>query len=340
MNIFKIKDLYESLGKEKFTQEIDRRIKDPDIKLFENASDRDWHDLYEAVDSKTFTYLIGSRIALTVRDGYTMAVNPLEPIFTIKPSNMAKERVVGLIGPKGLEEVKEGMRYEAKGISELKLDFENTKYGELVEITEEVVRFDRYNAVIDAAREVGENAKYKLAELYAAALLDVDSEGYDGSGIYTNGHGNLGTTALAAAALETAIKTMREFTDDNGKKVQIIPKWLVTCEDLRIPALKLIKSILEPGTVDNDYNILKDEGLEIISVPFWTATDTTWILVGTKGGAGRGFVYQEVFPIETYSQKGQGTDAGFEKDVISRFKVRLMGAATCRDWRYSYKGKV
>ena len=339
MNIFKMKNLYESLGKEKFTKEIDRRIKDPDIKLFEDASDRDWHDLHEAVDSKTFTYLIGSRIALTVRDGYTMAQNPLEPIFRTMPSSMATERVVGLTGPKGLEEVKEGMRYEAKGIGELKLDFDNTKYGELVEITEETIRFDRYNAVIDAAQTVGENAKYKLAELYSDALLDSGDTGYDTAGVYTSAHGNLGTTALSSAALEAAIVAMRGFTDEDGKKVQVIPKWLVTCETLRIPAIKLIKSVKEAGTVDNDYNVLKDEGLEVLSVPFWSGT-TTWLLIGSKGNASRGWVYQEVFPIETYSQKGQGSEAGFYKDVTASFKVRLMGAATCHDWRYGYKGKA
>ncbi len=340
MNIFKIKDLYESLGKEKFTKEIDRRIKDPDICLLKDASDRDWHGIREAVDSGTFVHLIGSRVALKVREGYELVKNPLEMIFPVEPSSLKKETVIGMTGPAGLEEVKEGMNYEAKGIGELKLEYDNTKYGELVEITWETIKFDRYNAVIKVAGRVGEDAKLKEAELAAAALLDSGDTGYDGSGIYVSGHSNLGTTALATAALETVITAMREQTDDDDKPIMVTPKWLCVCEDLRIPALKLIKSILEPGTIENDVNILREEGLEVVSVPFWTSTNTTWIVVGTKMGANRGFVKNEVLPIEIYTRRGQNTDEGFRRDIEASWKVRLMCNYHCEDYKYAYKGKA
>lgn len=338
MKIFKIRELYESLGAKEFCKVAVPMVERKEI--MEDASNKEWAMLYEAVDSTTFVNLIGSRIALTVRDGYNFVQNPLEGVLKRIPSSLKTETVVGMKGPAGLDIVKEGMDYPAKGISELKLDFDNEKYGELVEITWETIKFDRYNAVIKAAQEVGENAKLKLAELYADALYDAGNTGYDGSGVYTTAHGNAASNVLNTANLETAITTMREFTDDESRPIVVIPKWLVVCEDLRIPALKLIKSIQEPGTIENDYNVLKDEGLKVISCPFWTATDTVWVLVGTKAGAQRGWQYQEVLPIEIYTRRGQSTEEGFRRDIEAMWKVRLMGAARCDDFHYAYRGGV
>ena len=338
MNIFEVKRLYDKWGKDRFIRETKPLVEKGEI--LENFTDRDWGQLHEAVDSGTFIYLIGSRVVLKVREGYEFAKNPLEPIFKVQPSSVKKDTAIGLKGPKGLDEVKEGMNYPAKGIGELKLEYDNAKYGELVEVTWETIKFDRYNAVIKVAGEVGENAKLKEASLAADALYDSGDTGYDGSGIYVSGHGNYSSNTLSATNLETAISTIRQFTDDSSRQIVPIVKYLCVPEELRFAALKIVKSTLEAGIAEHNYNVLKDEGLQVISIPWWT-DDDGWVLVAVgPGGTSRGYVKNEVLPLEIYTKKGQMSSEGaWFRDIECSWKCRLYCNYHCEDYRYGYRGK-
>jgi hypothetical protein len=66
---------------------------------------------------------------------------------------------------------------------------------------------------------------------------------------------------LSEAALEQACIDISGFVDDRGLKISIMPDTLHIPKELRFEAARILKSILQSGTANNDVNALRSLGL-------------------------------------------------------------------------------
>ena len=94
--------------------------------------------------------------------------------------------------------------------------------------------------------------------------------GGDGVALVANNHpivngtfSNLLTTpaALSQTSLEQLLIQIRNATDNNGKRIRLTPRKIVTGPSNVFQAEVLLKSVLRAGTADNDINPVKSMGL-------------------------------------------------------------------------------
>ena len=116
--------------------------------------------------------------------------------------------------------------------------------------------------------------------------------GGDGVALVANNHpivngtfSNVLTTpaALSQTSLEQLLIQIRNAVDNNGKRIRLTPKKIVTGPSNVFQAEVLLKSVLRTGTADNDINPVKSMGLlsdgqanlsRITSPPaWWVQTD-------------------------------------------------------------------
>lgn len=67
--------------------------------------------------------------------------------------------------------------------------------------------------------------------------------------------------ALSQTSLEQMLIQIRNATDNNGKRIRLIPKKIVTGPSNVFQAEVLLKSVLRAGTANNDINPIKSMGL-------------------------------------------------------------------------------
>lgn len=164
------------------------------------------------------------------------------------------------------------------------------------------------------SREAIEDGKIDLVGEMTALLADsaMESMEVDAMNVINNGFGSentadgvdifstahtlpsggtfrntLSTAAdLSETSLRQAIQDFRtQFIGDSGIKKLYEPKILLVPEELRFTALELVKSELKVDTADNNINVLKSEGLVVMSSPHLTDVDG-WFLLADKDKTG------------------------------------------------------
>ena len=65
---------------------------------------------------------------------------------------------------------------------------------------------------------------------------------------------------LSETSLEQAVIDIGEFTNDRGMLIKVLPKALVIPVELKFDAARILKSVQQPGTANNDINALKSLG--------------------------------------------------------------------------------
>lgn len=120
--------------------------------------------------------------------------------------------------------------------------------------------------------------------------------GGDGVALVANNHpivggtfSNLLTTpaALSQTSLEQMLIQIRKAVDNNGKKIRLQPKAIVTSPENIFQAEVLLKSVLRAGTGNNDINPIKSMGMLSggqINLSRLTSSTAWWILTDSKNG--------------------------------------------------------
>jgi hypothetical protein len=62
---------------------------------------------------------------------------------------------------------------------------------------------------------------------------------------------------LSEASLEDAIITLMGFTNDRGLLINVMPRSLIIARNEWFNANRILKSVYQPGTANNDINVLK-----------------------------------------------------------------------------------
>lgn len=131
---------------------------------------------------------------------------------------------------------------------------------------------------------------------------------------------------LSVSSLKAAITNFENTLDHRGLKMRLIPRVLVVPTALRFTAEEILKSDKEPYVNENQTNVLKGEGLRILTVPYLTDSDA-WFLIAEKADHDLIFLWRRKFTVKRDSEFNSW-DAKF--GGIMRFSTVVV------DWRGTY----
>ena len=157
--------------------------------------------------------------------------------------------------------------------------------------------------------------------------------------LFDASYGNLGTTALSAAAWDAVIQAMYKMTEaTSGERMGIRPAYVVVPIELEKTALTIMLSEGEPGTGDNDANVRMGSSRVVVCPEMTDAND--WLAVADP----------RVWPAITLGYRFGNTPEVFIADQETvgsmftndemRIKARFIVAVGVGDYRPLFKSNV
>jgi len=312
-------------------------------------------EIEEALDSTAFPKITGALINKVVQGAYDLEYGIADQLVTKIPSSVKDETIVGFSEDMGMQEVEESMPYQEGSLSEKYHKIYNRKFGRIISLTEEMVKFDQTGQMIYRAKRIGEAARSKKERICLDAVLGLVTSGNNGSwrpaGTATTLYSatstdpyssdtldNLGGITLSDETdLDEANALFGAFTDENGLPMIITPKILLTGMALRGTANKICYSgqsvvATAPAGSNNLYT-----GTTTLASSFIDSlvSATSWFYGDFK----KQFIYTDVMPLQVLQAKA-GNEKEFENDIVLRFKARFMGGCGAVSNRYVVKGNV
>ena len=340
---FSLKGLWEAMGQPDFSRDkaiADRAVSEEEFK--------------EAVGTSVFPKITGALINKMVQEAYDLEYGVGDQLVTKIQATQRDEYIVGFIDDSSMRAVPELMPYQEGGINEKYHKIKSQKWGRIVSISEEMVKFDQTGQVVQRARRVGEMAKTKKESMIFDAITgNITSGDYaswrpggTATALYNASSAdpysddtlnNLNTNTLNDQTdIDVAVAAIAGYTDEHGEIIQVIPKILLTAMALIGIGRAITKSMqritLTAGSVPGVYDTYSsDMGIKHMYSPFIDSKKGAayWYL----GDPRKQFVYAEVFPLQVFQAK-KGNDQEFERDVLFRFKSRFMGGCGAVTNRY------
>lgn len=222
--------------------------------------------------------------------GYGEHPLELSDIFDRENSTKAYEEDVQLVGTGLMPVVAQGapITYDMirQGFTQR---YTHLKYGMGIIFTYEMLSDKQYDLGFKQARYLGYSARQTQETVAANILNRAFNSSYtyaDGvelcstanvkisGGTYAN---KLSTAAdMSQTAIEQALIDIGKFTDDRGLKINVRAKRLIVPVDLEFEADRIMNSVLESGTANNDKNVLK--GRMAVSVNHYLDDVDAWFI--------------------------------------------------------------
>lgn len=301
-------------------------------------------DVQEAVASSSFPKITGELINAKVIAAYEGAAGIAEELVETIPSNMQVETFAGMTEAEFPEEVGEGQEYNDSTIAEKYVTAHNKKYGRRIDVTEEMIYFDKTGQVLSRANRIGVKARQYKEKLIIEGVQDINSNVYRPSGtptaFYASGNGNLITSnPFGESGLENVMKYAQIQKDDSesaqaGDYIYIDLNNVIVLVpvDLQVEAWQLANSAKTPESAENAENYFKGRFKPLTS-PYITAqSSSTWYW----GNFREDFKWVEVWPLQTLTAAPGNLDE-FKRDIKAMVKVRMFGSIAALDYRHCYK---
>ena len=224
--------------------------------------------------------------------------------------------------------VPEGAEHEQGDFSTYKVTYTPKKYERGVNFTWEMLINDDLGAFRNIGRELGLAAHNTVNDFVIGFLRDNPTI-YDGDALFHVNHNNLGSAALDEGSLSAAITAMREQMSEKGNPLNVEPGYLVVPPELEFTAKKLVHSVLVPGEMTNDINVLQGM-VEVLVEPLLTDANN-WYVVAKPSS---------IATVEMGFLGGRETPEilvkdDFERDVIW-YKGRMAFGGAVLDYRGFY----
>ena len=225
-------------------------------------------------------------------------------------------------------------------LSQYDFTLTNVKYESTMRVEKEALEDDRFGQIVPRATSMGEAARQYIDELVFTAYNNGFSTAcYDAQNFFSASHSeknsgtqsNLGSVALSGAAVTAAIAEMRQFKDDQGRYLNIVPDTLIVHPDEEGTAKEIKLSDRDPDNANNPVNVNKG-GFNIIVTP--ELTSGYWI-AARMAGAMKPAMWQDRVSIEM-----QTDDSHLFDDDYLQFGVRFRGVAGLTNWRLAYGSHV
>src|SRR5688500_6819142 len=150
-------------------------------------------------------------------------------------SNFKSQDRVRLHDFSSLSTVAEGAAYTHLAWDDSREAYAPTKRGNLVVVTREAIMNDSINAIRRIPAKLTRAAGITINE-YVFGLFASNPFMADGTKVFDDGvqvaHANRGTTAQSYAALKAAVTSMLKQTDTAGKRLNLMPRYLLLPADL------------------------------------------------------------------------------------------------------------
>jgi len=342
---FSLKGMWEVMGSPDFAR--DKRINDMRITEAE---------FQEATGSSLFPKVTGALISKVVQEAYKLEYGIGMQLVTKIPATQLDETIVGFADDDVMLEVPELMPYQEGTVVEKYHKIKNRKWGRLISLSEEMVKFDQTGQIVSRARRIGEMAKAKQEYIIIGAVVGLPASGSyaawrpAGSAVtlysatstdpYSTAAGtlnNLGTNILVDETdLDIATVAMATYTDEKGNIMAVTPKILLTAQGLLGIARRITRTqgVTAATFPEKIYDVYAQElGIKHLYSPLIDSRRgaTYWYYGDPK----KQFVYTEVFPLQTFQAK-KGSEDEFKRDVLFQFKSRFMGGCGAVTNRYVF----
>lgn len=299
---------------------------------------------YESVTTSGMASIVKNALNLLLANDYAVRERWWEPIVRVEEvDTIDQATLVRVYGMDGLDVVEEGGAYTELNWSDDEETAAFVKKGNYVGVTLEAMLRDKLNSLRSIPIRLSNSWYNTLSDLNAAVFTTNTAAGpvltdtgalFNATAVTTvGGHANLLTTALGTttAAYAAARLAMRKQTDQAlgvGRRLGIMPKYLLVPYDLEVAAKVLMNTIEDPGQANYQVNEFAGES-EVIAVPQWTdATD--WALVADPiqhPAIWNIFLRGQRAP-QLFTSDQETAGAMFTNDTL-RYKIRMM------TWRYS-----
>lgn len=304
----------------------------------------------EATDSSAFPKITGALINRVVQEAYEAEQGVGMSLVTKIPSSQRDDIVVGFTSLDTVEEVEEGAPYQSGAYEEKYHKIYNRKFGRIIPLTEEMIKFDQTGQMIQRAKKIGDKAAARQEEIIMKAVLGTETSGPEASWrpegtattLYSDTstdpfsastHDNVAAEALADETdLDVAYALLGAMTDEKDDPMAINPT------DLLVPYAKIgiaqkLWGSAGSGVTDKSAAWKNNWAGRLRPVAStWVTSElgaTYWLM----GAFRKQFYYTEVFSLQTFQEK-PGSASEFEEDVVFRFKARFMGGCGAVSNRY------
>lgn len=265
-----------------------------------------------------------------------------EPVVSqISLSDMKAQDRILLYDFAVLPTVAENGPYVNLAWDDTKETYTPVKKGSAVTVTMEMILNDDVRAVTKIPSKLAIAANITINEYVSNLFTQTGGTGplmTDQARVFSAGHGsNTSANALSSANLQAAMIVMAKQVNSASKRLGIAPRYLLIPPDLTFTAQILTQSMLTPGGLDNDVNVLRGT-VQPIVVPQFTETNHWYIMAdpAVVESIEIGFVNGRREP-ELLVQDAPTEGAVFTNDAIT-YKVRHMYGGNWLDYRGAYAG--
>ena len=228
----------------------------------------------------------------------------------------------------------------ARALTEFYQTVTNKKYEDTLVVEVDALEDEQYSQITPRAMSMGEAGRQYIDELIFTVMKDgFTTDCYDAQCFFDDDHSegdsgtqsNLGSVALSGAGVTAGRAEMRQFKDDKGRYLDIVPDTLIVHPDEEGTAREILGSDRDPDNADNPVNINK--GLyDLVVTPYLTSG--YWVMARCKGYL-KPFIWQDYIAIQFETSEARR----FSDDVID-YGIRFRGRATTGDWRLAYGSHV
>ena len=287
--------------------------------------------LYEAATTSEFPDQLREDFRVIMLSSFQSVQDSLLPIFFTVQSTKTEETYAGINKLKKTPGIRrEDTPYFVLGTTAKdQVIIRNWGRGGIVEITEDMIRFDKSNEITRLAAELGDSVAYERFQLLTDVMTTAASTTAQSS-----------TVTLTPTNLENMLTTYQTQTDTaSSKKLSFNADTLVVPAQLQWTARRILESSGIPGSADNDVNVLKGI-LNLVVNPLLDTNSTTRFYIGRARNP-NGLIYQNVIgpTPETFTQdarQSQVSDDVFFYDLV-RYKSRLHYGQGIVDIRYWHR---
>lgn len=226
-------------------------------------------------------------------------------------------------GPPKIAEWKSGDR-PMGSLKAYNYEVENQKWANGLAVKREHLEDDNLGVYAPAIRTMAADFDLHKAELlFEDRLLNAFTRTcYDGQAMCDTDHldneetaqSNKATAALSVSSFETGLEKMPTFTDDRGKKLNMMATHLIVPPQLRSTALKIVGRDIGVDGNAGVSNINKGV-VEVMVVPWLSAQPTYWFLADLSKDL-KPYIYQTRIGVEFSALINPEDPNVFDQDVF------------------------